>query len=141
MQTSRSVTGLAMLSVLTLGAGAAAIQTTRTTKDGVYAEEQATRGKAAYGEQCSSCHGEDLSGGDGPSLKGGEFITAWDGLGLDVLSGRIQDTMPKNSPGSLTPAMTTDLVAFLLKSNGFPAGTQPLPGAKPDQAQIGFVKP
>jgi mono/diheme cytochrome c family protein len=141
MQTLRSVAGLATLAVLALGVVTAATQTTRTTKDGVYTEEQATRGKTTYGDQCSSRHGEDLSGVEGPSLKGGDFITAWDGLGLDALSSRIQDTMPANSPGSLTPAMTTDLLAFLLKSNGFAAGTQPLPGAKPEQAQIGFVKP
>ena len=41
----------------------------RTVWDGVYTEEQATRGRADYLKACASCHAADLRGGStAPSL-------------------------------------------------------------------------
>jgi len=34
----------------------------RTVWDGIYTDEQATRGEALYGEHCVRCHGATLQG-------------------------------------------------------------------------------
>ena len=39
---------------------------------------------------------------------------------------RVRTTMPQNDPGTLSRDQYADVVAFLLKSNGFPEGTAPL---------------
>jgi mono/diheme cytochrome c family protein len=45
---------------------------------GAYSAEQATRGKAAYGDNCAACHGPTLTGGDSaPPLAGSNFLNNW----------------------------------------------------------------
>ena len=103
-------------------------QPTKSVWDGVYTEEQATRGKAGYSEQCASCHGPELTGGEmAPALAGGEFLAGWDGLTLGDLFERIRISMPQNAPGSLSGQQNADILAFVLASNKFPAGTDELP--------------
>ena len=46
----------------------------RTVKEGVYTNDQATRGQAIYKDKCSSCHLETLQGDVGPPLTGTDFI-------------------------------------------------------------------
>jgi mono/diheme cytochrome c family protein len=96
-----------------------------TTKvsSGVYTEEQAKRGEAVSNKMCVSCHGPDLSGGEaGPSLVGLEFLGNWNALSLADFFDRVHATMPADSPGSMTPQQTTDVTAYVLKLNKFPAG-------------------
>jgi hypothetical protein len=38
----------------------------------------------------------------------------------------VQESMPRTTPGSLTPASVARLVAYLLSANGVAPGTQPL---------------
>ena len=46
---------------------------------GVYTEQQAARGKDAYGNSCVGCHNLDLSGSrTGPPLTGAAFMTKWE---------------------------------------------------------------
>jgi mono/diheme cytochrome c family protein len=93
----------------------------------VYTEEQANRGRQGYSEQCASCHGPELTGGEmAPALAGGEFLAGWDGLTIGDLFERIRISMPQNSPGSLSGAQNADILAFMLASNKFPAGTTEL---------------
>jgi S-disulfanyl-L-cysteine oxidoreductase SoxD len=47
-------------------------------------------------------------------------------------------TMPLNAPGTLRPAITADILAFLLKSNNFPAGTKELEPASDILKSITF---
>ena len=35
---------------------------TKSIWDGIYSEEQATRGQALYSQECASCHGGELTG-------------------------------------------------------------------------------
>jgi mono/diheme cytochrome c family protein len=96
--------------------------------DGVYTQEQASRGKAVYDKQCSSCHGAALDGnGTAPPLTGAYFRGNWDGLTADDLFERIQTSMPADQPGKLSREETGDVLAFLLTSNEFPAGKKELP--------------
>jgi mono/diheme cytochrome c family protein len=95
---------------------------------GAYTTEQAERGKAAYATNCAACHGPSLTGGDSaPPLSGGVFFNNWNGTTTGELFSRIHDTMPASDPGSLSGKTVSDIEAFMLQANGFPAGTAPLP--------------
>ena len=102
-------------------------QSQRTTWDGVYSEEQARRGEAAYGASCSNCHGRDLAGADmTPGLTGYAFMANWDSLSLSDLVERIRISMPQDRPGTLSRQQTVDIVSFVLRFNEFPAGKEEL---------------
>jgi mono/diheme cytochrome c family protein len=117
-------------------------QTPSTVKDGVYTDDQAKRGQAAYTDRCSACHGDDLNGGGfAPALNGDTFSQSWVDRKLDELVSRIKDTMPADKPGSLTPEMNGDIVAFLLKSNGYTAGERTLATDPNELQQITITKP
>jgi mono/diheme cytochrome c family protein len=96
---------------------------------GVYTAEQATRGEAIYKEQCAACHGDNLEGsGPMPPLAGMDFLTNWQGKTLGDLYEKIQTTMPATAPGTLMPPQTADLLAFMLKSSKYSAGSTALEG-------------
>jgi mono/diheme cytochrome c family protein len=100
----------------------------RTVWDSVYSASQASVGEAAYAKTCARCHGASLSGGDeSPSLMGGAFLGNWNGLPLSDLQTRIRTTMPTDSVGIYDRQLVTDVMAYLLKANGFPAGQADLP--------------
>jgi mono/diheme cytochrome c family protein len=116
--------------------------TTKTTKDGIYTAEQSTRGEAVYKGKCSSCHGDDLTGGGfAPALAGDAFFEQWSEKKLSELSSEIKDSMPADKPGSLTPDETADVLAYVLKSNGLPAGAAPLSNDAAALAQVAIAKP
>jgi quinoprotein glucose dehydrogenase len=101
---------------------------TGTVNDGVYTEAQAVRGKTAYTSQCQTCHGESMSGIDtAPPLSGGTFLSNWTGQTVGDLAARIRTTMPLNNPGTLSSATVADIIACILKVNGYPAGAAELP--------------
>jgi len=95
-----------------------------TVWSGVYTDQQATRGAAVYGAECSRCHREDLSGYSG--LRGAKFIENWREDSLHSLWLRMSKTMPAGAAGSLRESEYLDILAFLLRSNDFPAGGQEL---------------
>ncbi len=96
--------------------------------DGVYTQEQASRGKALYGKQCASCHGAALDGsGQAPPLAGADFKGNWNGQTADDLFEKMQSSMPADQPGKLSREQNAGILAFLLTSNGFPAGQKELP--------------
>src|SRR5262245_21438635 len=96
---------------------------------GVYTAEQAGRGEAIYKEQCAACHGDNLEGsGPMPPLAGMDFLTSWTGKSLGDLYEKIQTTMPATAPGTLMPEQTADVLAFMLKSSKFAAGSTALEG-------------
>lgn len=99
-----------------------------STWSGVYTEEQAKLGQPTYTKSCAECHGQDL-GGDGfaPGLKGTDFMTNWNGLTVGDLFDRIRISMPPDNPSSVSSKDKADIVAYILKENGFPAGTSALP--------------
>ena len=90
---------------------------------GVYTDDQAKRGEAASNRLCTSCHGPDLSGGEaGPTLAGLEFIGNWTALSVGDFFDRVLATMPADAPGTMTPQQTSDITAYVLKLNKYPAG-------------------
>ena len=126
---------MALIAACTL-LGAAGTQAARTVWDGVYTEAQAERGRASYKQTCLSCHRDDLRGDStAPSLVGESFLFLWGDMQVGELSARIQKVMPPERPGSLPAQDYTDIVAFILQQNGFPAGSGELP-AESAAAQI-----
>lgn len=106
--------------------GVAAQDNPRTVADGVYTEAQATRGAAVYEAACSGCHRADLGGGTGPALKQQRFAQTYAGKDLRTLFTKIATTMPRNMPASLADEEYLDVVAHVLKENGFRAGAEDL---------------
>ncbi len=110
----------------------------KSTWTGVYTDEQASRGQAAYAESCASCHGDSLAGIDvAPALIGAAFLNNWNNTSAGDLHTRIKQTMPLNAPDSLSGRTVADIEAYLFKANGFPSGTVALP---PNPAMMGNIK-
>jgi hypothetical protein len=57
---------------------------------------------------------------------------------LSELAGKIRNTMPADATGTLTPQQSADLVAFILKTGGFPAGKTELSADEGVQAKISW---
>ncbi|MGH7655771.1 MAG: c-type cytochrome [Gemmatimonadaceae bacterium] len=91
--------------------------------DSVYSLAQAGRGESTYRATCASCHGDSLAGiNDAPPLVGPEFHKDYDGNTLSSLFSKVSNDMPSDNPGSLTNPQVAEVVAFMLKYNGYPAG-------------------
>jgi cytochrome c len=103
---------------------------TRSVLSGVYTDAQAERGAALYADACEHCHGKSLEGdrlNDTEPLAGADFLKARNGQDLGRLYRQIITRMPDDDPGSLTPQDTADVITYILKFNGFPAGKDELP--------------
>ena len=109
--------------------------------DGVYTEEQATRGQAQYLRACASCHAADLRGGStAPSLVEESFSFQWADTTLGELFERIRMLMPSDRPNSLSGQAYRDVVAFILQANKFPSGDKELDTDVEALRQILIVK-
>ena len=118
---------LCMGAAITVAAAVVAGQTSngtdRTVRDGIFTAEQAKRGRTTYDTKCASCHD---GGTMGPELWGDAFLANWDNKDLSALFSRIQTTMPEDAPGSLTENEALDIIAYVVQTNGFPAGDKPM---------------
>jgi mono/diheme cytochrome c family protein len=119
-----AVVTLAALALVAFGAESAA---PRSVWDGVFSAAQVQRGKKGYESQCARCHGETLGGGeDSPALVDQNFLKGWFGKSVGHLVEYTREEMPSDGPGKLSRRQCTDVVAFLLDANGFPAGPNEL---------------
>ena len=104
----------------------------KTVWNGVYAEDQANRGRTEYLANCSPCHGTQLEGLNGVRLSGPDFMERWREFDVGSLYDFISKSMPRrregspNRPGSLSDETYTNIISLILRSNGFPSGAQPL---------------
>ena len=132
MSRMRVVAVLGIVSAVWVGAvvHAAQVQPASSTWDGVYTDAQAKLGQDAYTKACAECHGQDLAGdGFAPGLKGPDFLTNWNGLSVGDLFDRIRVSMPPDNPSSVGSKEKIEIVAYILKEGGFPAGQAELPTA------------
>jgi len=98
----------------------------RTVWNGAYTEAQSARGQREYSTHCSTnCHREDLSGYN-DTLRGDRFMEKYREASLFLLFDKIKTTMPRNAAGSLSDRQYVDIVAYLLRANDFPAGSDEL---------------
>lgn len=132
--------GAVTIAALIVATNAIGAQTPPTVQDGVFSDAQATRGQALYAQRCAGCHGPKLEGAQAPALTGEAFTAKFRMEPLSALFIQIRYAMPPRTPPrtppqtpSATPQGTearteltneqgADLVAHILKSNGFPAG-------------------
>jgi hypothetical protein len=94
--------------------------------DGVFSAAQADRGARSV-TRCQGCHGPQLAGTDrAPALKGAGFLANWEDGSVNRLFSKIRDTMPPGNTDSLSPEAKLDVLAYLLRENGFPTGAADL---------------
>lgn len=133
--------GLCALMVATAGLAAQDAKTT-SIWDGVYTEAQAARGEAVYKQECTVCHRDDLRGNidGGPPLRGLEFFVRWRQISLKDMVTDISGLMPSDDPGSLSRQTYVDIMAFLFRYNGIPAGAVEMPVEDVALSQIIFTE-
>jgi mono/diheme cytochrome c family protein len=114
----------------------------RSARDGIYTEKQAEKGEASYQNECAQCHLADL-GGDGlrvTPLVGPPFLSAWRKRSVGDLFKVMKQTMPADRPMSLSDATYGEILAYILKVNGYPAGSADLSTNPADLAAVSFDK-
>jgi mono/diheme cytochrome c family protein len=124
---------MTLVQVIVMGAqapGGTTERASRTVWDSVYTEAQAQRGRGFYAEHCASCHGANLEGAEHRALKGDRFWATWQDTTVDRLLTHVSLNMPHSEDGSLKGTLGArvyaDIVAHILSSNQFPAGTTEL---------------
>lgn len=115
----------------------------KSVAEGVYTAEQAERGAKVYGEQCASCHGEKMEGVADlfPALVGDPFLKNWTGKSVGELYEKIATTMPALEPGSMKPDQVADVVAHILSTSKYPAGSTALADSAEPLKQIKIDAP
>jgi mono/diheme cytochrome c family protein len=110
---------------LTEGTGSAA---SAQAVGSYYTDAQADAGQTVFASQCAICHGDKLEGKVGPALAGEQFLSVsqYQELTAGFLYKTISRQMPKNAPGSLSKTQYLDVLAYILKVNGYPAGPRQL---------------
>jgi len=101
----------------------------RTVLDGVFSEEQAKRGQAAYTAQCTVCHGNALEGVSAPQLTGSHFLERWREDTLDTIYNFIKENMPfGRTPDAprIPDSDYLDILTHILNTNGYRAGPNDL---------------
>lgn len=102
----------------------------KTTLSGVYTLAQATKGEEMYYGVCVNCHPKGTYAGD-------SFKSNWSGRPLSDLYDWVKTKMPKSDPGSLTPAESVQVMAYILQQNKMPAGSTPM---STDRNVLGAIK-
>ncbi|MGZ6120209.1 MAG: c-type cytochrome [Vulcanimicrobiaceae bacterium] len=93
-----------------------------------FTTSQVSAGEKVYEQNCAACHGRNLEGASAGPLAGAAFIAINKRRHATVgdIFEITRTQMPLNAPASLTPSQYVDILAFILKANGFKSGTKPL---------------
>lgn len=93
----------------------------------LFTKDQASKGRITYLQNCAMCHGPQLGGQvggfPGPALKGEDFADPSYDFHISDIFNFVSKLMPAGTPGSLTNDQYTDIMAFILQQNGYPAGS------------------
>jgi mono/diheme cytochrome c family protein len=95
-----------------------------TVWDGVFTDAQADRAAGVFSQSCERCH--TLGSQGNRPLSGEKFWEGYTQKTVADLLTYVKTNMPNGQGGSLPAATYNDLVALILKSNGFPAGASEL---------------
>ncbi|HEX2940470.1 MAG TPA: cytochrome c [Rhodopila sp.] len=116
------------------GSASGSAQTKPAASDGdplpaLYTEAQAKAGSKIFAAHCVACHGANLQGTAAPSVAGTDFLTTaqHNGWTLQIIRYIVFKMMPRNAPATLSPEESADVMAFLLASDCYPAGSKPFP--------------
>ena len=108
--------------VLIAAAGAAEAQTAaemRPASAGVYKEAQAISGDSLFQRNCIACHTPQFHADE-------QFRMNWLGRTVYDLFKLLKTTMPEDNIGGMSDEDYTRVIAYILKLNGFPAGSDSL---------------
>ena len=96
------------------------------TLPALFTNTEAAQGRIVFEQHCAACHGEDLRGKIGPALVGPSLGSAADHTTVSIMFNVIAFEMPAGEPASLTRQNYTDVMAYILQRNGYPADAHPL---------------
>lgn len=113
MKNSVKMVVSSLVLLLSLVAGQAALAQDKTVNDGVFTAAQVDAGQLVYDSSCKTCHDMRFYR---------DTLKSWNNQPLLYLWETIMGTMPADNPGSLMLSEYTDVVAYILSENGFPAG-------------------
>jgi mono/diheme cytochrome c family protein len=119
----------ALLVAVSAQTGYAQAAPEKTIWDGVYTDAQATRGQKVAQQNCGACHAPS-------EWSSSAFLGSWTGKPVLGLHSHIRNSMPFDSPGRLSSAQYSEIVAYMLKLNRAPAGQMELPS---DDAALGKI--
>jgi mono/diheme cytochrome c family protein len=109
---------------------------------GVYSTADADRGKQAYAQLCSRCHGATMKGGaTAPGLIGTKFFDRWHDLRLGDVVAYIQAAMPREHDFYVSGQSARDIVSLMLQKSGVPAGKTPMPNDVKALQEILITRP
>jgi mono/diheme cytochrome c family protein len=109
-----------------VASSAALVASQRAPATPVFTVQQAAAGRTAYAKSCASCHMPDLSGSNEmPPLAGTAFMSTWATRTTKELYDYMAASMPYGLP-SLTTESYESIAAYILQSNGAPAGSRAL---------------
>ena len=106
------VIGSAILSLGLISCQAASAQD-KTVSDGVFTAAQVDSGELVYDSSCKTCHDMRFYR---------DTLKSWNNQPLLYLWETMMGTMPADNPGSLMLSEYTDVLAYILSENDFPAG-------------------
>jgi polar amino acid transport system substrate-binding protein len=92
----------------------------------LFTSAQAHTGHKKLEKHCARCHGPKLQGRAGPALKGPNFASADANLQVSDIFNMLAHQMPATQQGSLSHQDYADIMVFLLRENGYPAGSSKL---------------
>jgi polar amino acid transport system substrate-binding protein len=120
--------GIVAALALAVPSWSAALAAAGPAPQALYAKAQASQGASLYAGKCAMCHGAQLEGGAGPPLSGPNMTTLGTKTHLSVgdMFTYITTNMPMNAPASLSKDEYVKIMAYILKQNGYPAGSKAL---------------
>ena len=86
--------------------------------------DQVARGEGVWNNVCAQCHGPDSTNDDAPLLLRPDSLRRFPHAAAAFKY--VSESMPSETPGSLTQEEYWDVIAFLLANNGVGAGDAPL---------------
>jgi mono/diheme cytochrome c family protein len=104
----------------------AAAAQSKTVWDGVYTQQQASRGAASFATSCARCHSVEPNEAERRPLAGKAFWQSFRESTVDSLLDYVSKSMPNGAGGTLSAATYEDLVAYILSRNDLPAGAAEL---------------
>jgi mono/diheme cytochrome c family protein len=145
------MTRAALCAALLLTGAVAAAADKETSDGGYYTTPQAVRGKQLFDRNCALCHSADVHAapvsGRGFWLGKNRIVMNLAGRSIRkfpsvyYLFQRVRDTMPAWNADAVSIEDKLDIVAFLLRANGFPPGTARLTADVPAMKAMALDEP
>ncbi len=134
---------IALVSILFLASSRVCLAQSASGQPTTITQAQVLAGRTAYRQSCAVCHGQRLEGLQiAPSLAGDRFDRTWRGKPASILAFHLRrmPQAPAGAPGSLSEETYTNLLAYILQSNGLEPGETALPSAVDALAKLTIPK-